>query len=364
MKIGLLTHYLVYNQGAQLQMLSMCKYLEALGHDVYILTYNKNYDFDRVEQKKNSASILQFRYYIKEYLIKKGLGLTLFNTRKALKHKKALKLYHYLPYDAEGLDVVIIGSDEVFSIDVGCNKMMYGYGLKAPAIAYAPSFGRSTKELLEEFGVYDFIKENLSRMYKVSARDEHSREMIYEMTGKRVPLVCDPVILYHGDFCEMPAKKKIAKKYLLVYSYDRHMIEQNEIDAIRAYARRHGLITVSCGTYHKWCEKNIVCNAKEWYSYFREAECVLTDTFHGTVAAVRNHCNLAVYIRPSINAYKLQSLMKELDIEERILPEITVENMERVFLSEIDYQDIEKRISEMRSHSEEYLLHALNGIGK
>ena len=91
MRIGLLTHYLVNNQGAQLQMLSMYRYLEESGHQVYILIYEKNFDFDENEKKKNSASILHFPYYIKEYLFKKGLGLTAFNVRKAMKHKKALR---------------------------------------------------------------------------------------------------------------------------------------------------------------------------------------------------------------------------------------------------------------------------------
>ena len=124
MRIGLLTHYLVNNQGAQLQMLSMYRYLEESGHQVYILTYEKNFDFDENEKKKNSASILHFPYYIKEYLFKKGLGLTAFNVRKAMKHKKALRGFKFLPYDTDDVDAVIIGSDEVFSIDVGCNTMM------------------------------------------------------------------------------------------------------------------------------------------------------------------------------------------------------------------------------------------------
>ena len=174
-------------------------------------------------------------------------------------------------------------------------------------------------------------------------------------------MVCDPVLLYKGDSLRFPVKK-IRKRYLLVYSYDRHMIEESEVAAIRTYARKHRLITVSCGTYHRWCDRNIVCNAEEWYSYFRDAFCVLTDTFHGTIAAIRNHCNVAVYIRESINAYKLQSLLEEVDLGERILPQITAENMERVFTDRIDYRAVEKRIQGMRRHSEAYLLAALNGV--
>lgn len=361
MRIGLLTHYLVNNLGAQLQMYVLCRFLESQGHEVYILTYDKNFDFDKDEEKKNSASIWQFPYYIKEYLIKKGIGLTAFNIAKALKLKSALKQFKLLPYDTDHMDAVVVGSDEVFSIDVGCNAMMYGHGLKAPAIAYAPSFGRSTEELLREYGVYELIQSGLSKMYRLSARDVHTQAMIHRMTGRNVPLVCDPVILYNGTAFDVPIKR-IKQNYILIYSYDRHMTEKAEIDAVRAYARNHGLITVSCGTYHKWCDQNIVCNAEQWYSYFKDASCVLTDTFHGTVVAMKNHCNLAVFVRQSINANKLNSLLEETDLKSRVLPQITVEDMERVLSEKIDYAAVDERIAQMRKNSEEYLIAALNGV--
>ena len=49
----------------------------------------------------------------------------------------------------------------------------------------------------------------------------------------------------------------------------------------------------------------------------------LQDTFHGTVVAVRNHCNVAVFIRESINAFKLESLLRETGLENRRLKRLT-----------------------------------------
>lgn len=361
MKIGLLTHYNVNNQGAQLQMLSMKSILEELGHEVYILTYNKDFSFDLNEKKKNSASFIQFPYYLKEYLFKKGFGLTLFNTRKALKNREFLKTYSFKPYDTNEIDCVIIGSDEVFSIDVGFNKMMYGAGLKKPAIAYAPSFGRSTLELLKEYNVYETIKDGLSNMYKLSSRDMHTKEMIKSLINKVVPIVCDPVILYDGKSFESNIRL-IEKPYMLIYSYDRNMTDSSEIKEIEDYARKHNLLTVSCGTYHSWCDKNIACNAKEWYSYFKYAQVVLTDTFHGTVVAMKNNCNLAVYVRESINGFKLESLLNETNLNDRRLVSITEDNMELVYNKQIDYKDVENRLNLMIQNSKKYLLESLEGI--
>ena len=81
MKIGILTHYNVYNLGAQLQMLSLEAYLRDLGHEVAVLTYEKNFDFVKEEKDRNSASWKALPFYLKHYLIEKGPGLTLFKYR-------------------------------------------------------------------------------------------------------------------------------------------------------------------------------------------------------------------------------------------------------------------------------------------
>lgn len=361
MKIGILTHYNVYNQGARLQMSALRCWLESRGHRVVILTYEKNFDFMQEEKHKNSGSFLAFPYYIRHYLLEKGLGLTWFNTRKVLAMKRSRKQYAFAPYQESGCDAIIIGSDEVYSIDVGINKMMYGHDLGGvPAIAYAPSFGITTLEKLDQFGCRETVCSGLAKMKFLSARDTHTQSMVRSLTGREVPLVCDPVLLYTGDYRGNP--KPIGKPYLAVYSYDRNMVAPDEVAAIRAYAKKHGLITVSLGTYHSWCDKNIVCSAEDWYGYFKDAACVVTDTFHGSVVAMKNHCNVSVFIRESINAFKLRSLLAETGMEDRRLPAITAGDLERVFSQRIDYAAVDKRIAGMIRTSEDYLTHALESI--
>ncbi len=363
MKVGILTHYNVNNQGAKLQMFCLSAWVREHGHEVKILTYKKNFDFDKIESKKNSASISNIFYYIKEYLFKKGIGLTLFNYKKVKKHKESDSILCFEPYDSENLDLVIVGSDEVFSIDVGFNEMMFGYGLKAPIIAYAPSFGRATEEDLKAHDVYDKIKEGLNTFDCLSARDSHTKELMEKLIEKEVPIVCDPVILYNGDFLKT-GNRVTKKKYMIVYSYDRNMVKKEEIKAIKEYARKNNLITVSLGTYHKWCDKNIACNSIEWYSYFSEAECVITDTFHGYVVSLKNQCNVALYIRESINAFKLRSLAKETQSEDRILNGISFSEIERVLSQKPNYEVINENLEKMIENGGNYLLTSIENISK
>lgn len=362
MKIGILTHYNVYNMGAQLQLSAMRYYLEDLGHQVIVLTYEKNFDFLEGEKEKNSASIKALPYYVKNYLIKKGLRLTLFNVHKVRALKTGMEKYNFAPYNGHDCDAIVIGSDEVFSIDVGINKMMYGYGIESyPKIAYAPAFGRTTEELLHQYGCFELVRDGLQKMEFLSARDVHTQNMIRSMTGREVPLVCDPVLLYdgHGFQC---THSRIQGDYMLIYAYDSHMVSQDEVSAIKAYAKRHKLKTVSMGTYHGWCDENVVCDAESWYHLFRDAKCVVTDTFHGSVVAMKNHCNVAVFIRESVNAFKLRSLLEETGLRNRRLSEITETELERVLSSQINYAMTDERIADMSARSGEYLCSALGQI--
>lgn len=362
MKIGILTHYNVYNMGAQLQMMSLEAYLKQLGHEVRILTYEKNFDFIEGEKERNSGSWKALPFYIKHYLIEKGPGLTLFNYRKVKAIDRSLKKHVFAPYDNSGCDMIVIGSDEVFSIDVGFNPMMYGHGLGGtPAVAYAPAFGRTTIELLRERKCLNKVSEGLKNMFSLSARDTHTRDMISSLTGRDAPLVCDPVLLYDGEAFSGDVKP-IGKPYLLVYSYDSNMTDKDEVAAIRAYANKHGLITVSAGTYHAWCDKNIACDPEEWYNYFKGAACVVTDTFHGSVVAMKNHCRVAVFIRKRINAFKLESLLEVTGMKERRLNAITEAELERVLSAPIDYDETDERIRRLAQSSGEYLKDAIKRV--
>ncbi len=362
MKIGILTHYNVYNLGAQLQLSAMLHYLEDLGHEAVVLTYEKNFDFLEGEKEKNSVSWKALPYYLKHYLVKKGPGLTLFNVRKVRAMQTGMKRYSFAPYNDNDCDAILIGSDEVFSIDVGCNRMMYGCGLERwPKIAYAPSFGRTTIELLKEFGCYDLVQSGLQKMEFLSARDVHTQEMIRALTGREAPLVCDPVLLYDGRGFEN-SRRELRGKYMVIYAYDSHMIAPDEIRALKSYAKKHGLQTVSLGTYHAWCDKNVVCTPDAWYHLFQNASCVVTDTFHGSIVAMKNHCNAAVFIRESINAFKLRSLLEETGLTERRLKAVTGSELERVLSASIDYTETDARIAAMAERSAAYLRGALEQI--
>lgn len=361
MKIGILTHYDVNNQGAQLQLYAMYKKLEEMGHEPVVLTYVKNYDFDREKKLRYQASIKSIPYYIKNYLLKSGIGATYRNYKKLKLNKKFRKEnFKFENYATADIDIALIGSDEVFSIPMGVNMMMFGHCISTnKVIAYAPSFGQTDIKLLEKHNAKILVKEGLKSFVDLSARDKNTANIIEKLTERKTTMVCDPVLLYKFNKEKINKKKILSPKYMVIYAYDFNINTPDEIKAIKQYAKEHNLITVSPGTYHKWCDKNISCNALEWVEIFKNAECVVTDTFHGTITSTITNRPMAVLIRDNLNSNKMNDLLEKLGLVSRKLVTISKEQLDKVFSEKIDFSDINKNIEKIRKESEEYLISAI-----
>ena len=89
---------------------------------------------------------------------------------------------------------------------------------------------------------------------------------------------------------------------------------------------------------------------------------MITDTFHGAVVSMKNHCNVAVFIRESINKFKLESLLAETGMEDRRLKAITAENLETVLASAPDYAVVDEKLATMAQQGEGYLKQALEHV--
>lgn len=359
-RVGILTHYNVNNQGAQLQLYALHTELKKNVNPV-VVRFEKSYEFaEKDAAKRNNIKLSSIPYIINEYIIKRGFGSFIINYKKYAGHKKFISKNFTLVDSNEKLDAVVVGSDEVYSVIEGCNQIMYGHGLNTDKlIGYAPSFGQTTMEILEEKKLKDFVGEGLKKYNLLSARDERTKQMLQELTDCEVTQVCDPVILH--DFSNEIKPCKIPKKpYMVVYSYDRNMNNPSEIAAIKAFAKKRGLLTVSAGTYHKWCDKNIACNCLEWLYIIKNAECVVTDTFHGCIASLITEREVAVLTR-NINTNKLGALLKATGIEERKITDLESE-LEVVFQKKMDYKSVNERINNMRKQSKEYLQKAVELI--
>lgn len=357
MKIGILTHYNVSSHGALLQMYGLQSTLQKMGHEVVILTYTRNLDFiDEETKKRFSASVKNLPYYISSYIGEDGIGALMYqyNKQKTLGEFRR-KNFKLTPYTNSGeLDCVVVGADEVFALENGINMVMYGHGITSrKIISYAPSMGQTDLNRIEKYGCKELIESGLKKFSSISARDVGTKENIESIIGGKIPLVCDPALLYPFEHLE---KRKQKNKYIVVYSYQSNFKEKDRIEYIKKYAKKHQCELWSVGVYYKWCDKKMNCDPLEMIDIFANAEAVITDTFHGTITSYIAHTPMAVFVRKNNNV-KLDHLLKLIGIEDR-----KVENpsqLDSIVSQPIDFDQLDKNVEVLRKQGNAYLNDAL-----
>lgn len=347
---------MVHNHGALLQLTGLIRILQSKNIEAKALQFEKNYDFLGHDLRaKYDISIKSIGSYLK-YLKREGLSKTIYNFKKsktlaAYKRNKELIGEYYT--EAKELDGVIIGSDEVFALHTGPTPVFFGHALPCDKVfAYAGSFGPTDIAEIEKLHCRGFVASGLKSLIGISVRDKNSQDVVKELTGTEAVMVCDPVILYgfEKEISEMSAPQ--LDDYLLVYAYDNRMNSQEEIDAIKSYAKTKGLKTVSPGFYHSWCDYNINADPIQLLKFFKYAKVVVTDTFHGSIMSMITGANFVVKTRDS-NHFKLRNLLSEYNLEDRIIQSWTL--MSQLLESEIDYNLVNKSIVSRRAESMSFL---------
>lgn len=356
MKVGILTYYGVHNHGALLQANALKSVLEAQGVEVEFLKFQRNYDYIPVGlEKKYQFGIKSIPFFIK-YMFKKGIGNIFYNFRK----NRTLNIFRRtLPinvrYSDYNGDAVVIGSDEVFSFEVGINPFFFGHGICVKNIfSYAGCFGPTKLDFLKERNLEDLVSSGLKTMSHIGVRDKNSKEIADTYINEKAVLVCDPVILYgyQKEILEFTPKKK---NYILIYSYDKNMNESFEVEKIKEYARKKNVKIFSVGYYHKWCDKNINASPIELLGWVKNAAMVITDTFHGSVLSLI--CNTQFTVKLRGNENKLKFLLEEYDLTSRILQDFT--ELEKMDNLKIDFCIVNDKIKLKRENSLAFLKEAL-----
>lgn len=354
-KYGIITHYDVHNHGALLQLNALKLVLKSLGIDARALQFDKNYDFMGLALKaKYEIGLKSLRIYT-EFLLKRGIASVLYNYNKKKildRFRSSSQLIGDYYTECGELDGVVIGSDEVFALHTGITPVFFGYALPSNNVfAYGGCFGPTTIDDIDKKHCRTFVAAGLKNMNGLGMRDQNSAYIARELTGKNAELVCDPVILYGYEKEISSMYRPLKDRYMVIYSYDNYLNDKHEILAIKQYAKKHNLKIISPGFFHKWVDRNINCNPIELLNWFRHAECVVTNTFHGCVMSIITGREMVVKLRD--NGNKLFNLMQEYKITNRILDEKM--NLEELFSQKVNWNITNIEIKERRASSLEYL---------
>jgi hypothetical protein len=262
-------------------------------------------------------------------------------------------------------DMVVIGSDEVFNC---CQNSSYGFttqlygdipGVKR-VISYAGSFGHTVYAQLQEHSLVSPIEKAMKRMTAISVRDDNSAHIVKRILGKEPLMHIDPVLAYgfKNEIEKMPPVDM--KDYIVIYTYLGRIKSKDEIKAIKSFAKRHGKKMVSITCNYIWTDKTIVpdtpIDVLRWFKY---ADYIITDTFHGTIFSVITHSKFVTMIRDS-NRNKLTSLLSIVGLSSRALS--SPERLDEIMHQTIDYSAVESKLQEHRTATATYLKENVDAI--
>lgn len=347
MKIGIMSMQRIRNYGSFMQAYCLKIILEQTNNQVRFV------DFHAGEPVSNEINVDDIS---KLPIIKQ--------IRKKINGAKFAVLYNYiwLPkylnvkkkkcFNPE-IDKLIIGSDEVLnctqsSKTVGYSKDLFGYGRKN-VLTYAASFGYTTKERLKKYQIDNEVSKMLKTISSISVRDRNSYNIVNELTGIKPEINLDPVLV--SDLSKMNLPQIKINNYIIVYSYCGRITEK-ESKYIRAFADKHHKKIISLGYYNSYADKNIVVNPFKMLAYFKNADYVITDTFHGSIFSIIYEKKFVTLIRKT-NKEKLGDLLERLNLSDRELDEL--DDLEVKMNTYIDYEKVKEILNNERKHTLNYL---------
>ena len=198
----------------------------------------------------------------------------------------------------------------------------------------------------------------MKKFVAISVRDDYSGTIVVQLTGKEPVYNLDPVLTYdYMNCCDKIPQVQTNEKYLILYAYAGR-ISNDEADWIAAYAKKKNLKVYAIGGIQKCADRFVDCSPFEVLAYFRNAEEVITDTFHGSIFSVITHRPFTTLIRKSVgNSYgneeKLSDLLKRLGLTNRMTTRI--EDTENINEKAIDYAKVDEQLKAHREVAKEYL---------
>lgn len=348
-RIGICTlHDANPNFGATLQAFALQEILKQMGYEPEFIRF-KPVKAKKVRQIKSEAKMYKPNpkfYSVNTSNIKINKGI--------IDSSKYLNICEDI-YDKEihEHETVILGSDELWNLRNDSfvhRKEYYGHNINSSnIIAYAPCSNGTSKTEFEDHYNNEL---DLNKIAILSARDKTTQDFIKDVANIDVPIVLDPTLLIE-DFSKYATEPKNKEDYILIYDYS---IPKDRKKKIQEFAKSKKLKIYSIGFYNAWADRNIDADIFEFLGYVKNAQYVVTGTFHGSIFSIIFKKQFVTTVG---DCFKKGDLLEKFNLQDRDITNI--EKIESIIDKPINYDELEKIKVQYRKESINYLEKALNG---
>lgn len=368
--VGIITIHKINNYGSVFQAYALQKVCEDLGFQTEIIDYNFPNEFHAANKyveprssQPNEPKWIKLLYALD--LMKQHKGISNFVSQyehlSCNQYNSPSELEDRTPH----YDIYITGSDQLWN-PRHCNGdpafMLHFAPDESVKISYAASIGTNTipERLRPQY------KALLSRYASISVRENSGVEVIKRIVNKDATVVLDPTLLLNRSQWNQIAdsRRQFKNKYILCYflnytfnafPYVDHLAEyvqkQTGYEIVRVARPPHRLRIPHTHYY-------VGASPEEFLALVRDAEIVLTTSFHGTAFAV-NYGKPVFTVVQDRNASDSRqiSLMHNLGLDDQILS--VADPMPEMSKFSYDVRAEQERLEMLRHQSIDYLKNAL-----
>lgn len=372
MKIGGFTFHSSYNFGSNLQAYALQQYINKLAKE-----YNTEIDYSIINLRTENQDKLN-NYKLNDNFLKrifkqivwgKKLNKRQDNFEKFINNSlnvtKLYKTRQEIIEDNIIFDSCITGSDQIWNLmayDFDWSYFLDGINCQNK-ISYAVSSGPKKREISDE--AKEKIKKLLKEYNYISVREEGTKDFVRQFTDKNVQINMDPTILLSKKEWEeiINSEKIINQPYILYYSL---RPSTSRTKYLKELSKKMNMKIVVANPSYKYdliggFVRRYESGPLEFLNLLKNAKLVISSSFHGTIFSTI--LNVPFYALNGKNDYRISTLLKIMQLENRMIME--GDNIEVIMKNafNIDFEKANEMIEKEREKSKHYLVNAL-GIGE
>ena len=317
--IGIITIHNSPSYGACLQAYALWKYISEQGYKAEIIDLLRPHNKEYIHSKKHLiySHLFNKRKTLGDipYAIMRKLVKTFKQQIRPNTNYKSLQKERFNEFNAQvayskiyrgpdelyacppQYDIYISGSDQVWNPaqPYPVEPYFLTFVKEGKRIAYASSIGLSS--IPEE--LKDNYKEWWTAYDDLLVRENRAKEIIRDLTGRKAEVVLDPTFLPDTSIWENFAKEPRVKGYIMLFSLGN---DSKLISYGKKLAKKNNLKLVILGhNFNNIYANPIIVTAmdagpREFLGWIKNAQFVLTDSFHCSVFSILFGTNFYAYI--------------------------------------------------------------------
>lgn len=375
MRIGLITLYRGYNYGSSLQAYALKTYIERLGYHTDIIWERQGAQAGR-DIRMDKILRMFTRSIFRPNLLKETLKGYLGNFHNAPSDEIKQK---YLNFTNQQLHVhaltnkqlkeyansattlaVVCGSDQIWKVNAANVDPLYylQFVPKNKRVAYAPSFGGASVPNYNKKIIASYLKS----IPNITVREKSGINIVQQLTGRRVKSALDPTLLIDWHEFIKPENDK----YILMYFLDepsksllKRIVRNARSKKMKVFAIPHKF-----DEYNDYPEIQLKSvGPAEFPSIIANAQCIYTDSFHGTAFSV--NLNRPFWtLQRNYKSFKSQSFritdfLKLVGLFDNYIIKQDQAHFNADFPN-IDFEPVNETLEAQRKASHKYLIDSFN----